>query len=83
MVSPKVISKIIEGPEELLVKVEALINKENKERKKDDRISIRLFPEELQLIQNVSESLGFKNISQFARETIREKVRNTIIPKNN
>lgn len=61
-------------------KLEEVIKKENKDKAKKERISIRVYPSVFKTLDYITEQIGI-NKSDFVRDAIREKIKKTIIPK--
>ncbi len=68
--------------EKILKKLEDLVEKENAKKPKEDKVTIRMLPEEVALYQYYVDSTEYKNISELVRQSVREKIKNLIVPHN-
>ncbi|MBA7515047.1 hypothetical protein ES705_07085 [subsurface metagenome] len=77
-----VVKKIVAIDDEVLEKLEDVLEKENAKKPKGETLTIRMLPEELALYQHYVDLTEYKNISDLVRKTVREKIRKVIIPTN-
>jgi len=74
--------KVIAINNEILKKLEGVLEKENENKPKGEKLSIRILPEEIALYQHYVDLTEYKNISDLVRQSVREKIKKVIIPKN-
>lgn len=77
-----VTEKVIALNDEILEKLEEVLQKENAKKPKGEKLTIRILPEEIALYQHYVELTEYKNISDLVRKAVREKIKNIIIPNN-
>lgn len=82
MVVEKNIKKIIVVDEEILVKLQEVLKKDNAKKPKNEKLTIRILPEELALYQHYVDLTEYKNISDLVRKAVREKINKMYIPTN-
>ncbi|MFX1344143.1 MAG: hypothetical protein ACFFBC_00130 [Promethearchaeota archaeon] len=68
--------------DEVLEKLEEVLEKENAKKPKGETLTIRMLPEELALYQHYVDLTEYKSISDLVRKTVREKIKKVIIPTN-
>ncbi|MFW9939441.1 MAG: hypothetical protein ACFFFT_00275 [Candidatus Thorarchaeota archaeon] len=68
--------------DEVLEKLEEVLEKENAKKPKGETLTIRMLPEELALYQHYVDLTEYKSISDLVRKTVREKIKKVIIPIN-
>lgn len=66
----------------VLDKLQEVLDKENAKTPKKDKLSIRMLPEEISLYQYYVDAVGYKNISDLVRDSVRTRIKKIIIPKN-
>ena len=66
----------------ILKKLQEVVEKENKRKPKEDKVTIRMLPEEVALYQYYVDSTEYKNISDLVRQSVREKIKKLIVPHN-
>ena len=76
------VKKIIVVDDEILVKLQEVLDKENAKKQKDEALRIRVLPEELALYQRYVDLTEYKNISDLVRRAVREKIEKIRIPSN-
>ncbi|MHA1146816.1 MAG: hypothetical protein ACTSR8_01070 [Promethearchaeota archaeon] len=76
------VKKIVAIDETILEKLKEVLDKENAKKPKEDKLTIRMLPEEVALYQYYVDSTEYKNISDLVRKSVREKIETLIIPKN-
>jgi hypothetical protein len=77
-----VVKNIVAIDDEVLEKLEEVLEKENSKKPKGETLTIRILPEELALYQHYVDLTEFKSISDLVRKTVREKIKKVIIPTN-
>jgi len=77
-----VVKKIVAIDDEILEKLEEVLEKENEKKPKGEQLTIRMLPEEIALYQHYVDLTEYKNISDLVRKTVREKIKKVIIPTN-
>lgn len=77
-----VVEKIVALNDEILEKLEEVLEKENAKKPKGEKLTIRILPEEIALYQQYVDLTEYKNISDLVRKTVREKIKNIILPSN-
>jgi Arc/MetJ-type ribon-helix-helix transcriptional regulator len=73
---------IIAMDDEVLNKLRKVLEQENLNKPKGEKLTIRMLPEELALYQHYVHLTEYKNVSDLVRRAVREKIRNIVIPKN-
>ena len=68
--------------EAILNKLQEVVEKENAKKPKEDKVTIRMMPEEVALYQYYVDSTEYKNISDLIRQSVREKIKKLIVPHN-
>ncbi|MHA2180623.1 MAG: hypothetical protein ACXAAH_04275 [Promethearchaeota archaeon] len=74
--------KVIAINDEILEKLEKVLEKENAKKPKGQKLAIRMLPEEIALYQYYVELTEYKNISDLVRQSVREKIKKIFIPNN-
>ena len=77
-----VVEKVVALNEEILEKLEEVLEKENAKKPKGEKLTIRILPEEIALYQQYVDLTEYKNISDLVRKAVREKIKNIILPKS-
>jgi hypothetical protein len=77
-----VLEKVIAINNEILEKLEDVLERENEKKPKNDKLTLRVLSEELALYQHYVDLTEYKNISDLVRKAVREKIKNLIIPQN-
>lgn len=77
-----VVEKVIAINDEILEKLEEVLEKENEKKPKGEKLTIRMLPEEIALYQHYVDLTEYKNISDLVRKAVREKIKNIFIPNN-
>ena len=77
-----VLEKVIAVNDEILEKLEEVLEKENAKKPKGEKLAIRILPEEVALYQQYVELTEYKNISELVRKAVREKIQKIIVPTN-
>ncbi len=77
-----VVEKIVALNDEILEKLEEVLEKENAKKPKGEKLTIRILPEEIALYQQYVDLTEYKNISDLVRKAVREKIKNIILPSN-
>ena len=76
------VKKIVIVDDEILAKLQEVLDKENAKKPKDETLTIRILPEELALYQHYVDLTEYKNISDLVRKAVREKINKMHIPSN-
>ncbi len=76
------VQKVVAINDKVLDKLQEVLEKENEKKPKADKLSIRMLPEEVALYQYYVDSVGYKNISELVRNSVRERIKKIIVPKN-
>jgi len=76
------VENIIAVDDEVLNKLRKVIEQENLNKPKGEKLTIRMFPEEIALYQYYVHLTEYKNVSDLVRKAVREKIRSIVIPKN-
>jgi hypothetical protein len=66
----------------IMKKLQDVVEKENAKKTKEDKVTIRMLPEEVSLYQYYVDSTEYKNISDLVRQSVREKIKKLIVPHN-
>jgi len=74
--------KVVAIDNKILDKLQEVLEKENEKKPKADKLSIRILPEEVALYQYYADSVGYKNISELVRDSVRTRIKKIIVPKN-
>ena len=77
-----VVKNIVAIDDEVLEKLEEVLEKENSKKPKGETLTIGMLPEELALYQHYVDLTEYKSISDLVRKTVREKIKKVIIPTN-
>ena len=77
-----VVKKVIALDDEILAKLEEVLEKENAKKPKGEKLTIRMLPEKIALYQYYVDLTEYKNFSDFVRKAVREKIQSIIIPTN-
>lgn len=77
-----VVKNIVAIDDEVLEKLEEVLEKENAKKPKGETLTIRMLSEELTLYQHYVDLTEYKSISDLVRKTVREKIKKVIIPTN-
>ncbi|MHA1988613.1 MAG: hypothetical protein ACW98D_18425 [Promethearchaeota archaeon] len=77
-----VVEKVITVNDEILEKLEEVLEKENAKKPKGEKLTIRILPEEIALYQHYVDLTEYKNISDLVRKAVREKIEKIRIPSN-
>ena len=77
-----VVQKVVALSEKVLDKLQDVLDKENAKKTKADKLSIRMLPEEVALYQYYADSVGYKNISDLVRDSVRARIKKIVVPKN-
>jgi len=77
-----VVKNIVAIDDEVLEKLEEVLEKENAKNPKGEKLTIRMLPEELTLYQHYVDLTEYKSISDLVRKAVREKIKKVIIPTN-
>ena len=77
-----VVKNVVAIDDEVLEKLEEVLEKENSKKPKGETLTIRMLPEELALYQHYIDLTEYKSISDLVRKTVREKIKKVIIPTN-
>jgi len=74
--------KVVAINDKILDRLQEVLEKENEKKPKADKLSIRMLPEEVALYQYYVDSVGYKNISELVRDSVRDRIKKIIVPKN-
>ncbi|MBA7517387.1 hypothetical protein ES705_09440 [subsurface metagenome] len=77
-----VVKNFVAIDDEVLEKLEEVLEKENAKKPKGEQLTIRMLPEEIALYQHYVDLTEYKSISDLVRKTVREKIKKVIIPTN-
>lgn len=77
-----VVQKIVAIDEDILEKLEEVLEKENAKKPKGEKLTIRILPEEIALYQHYVDLTEFRNISELVRQSVRDKIKTLVIPNN-
>lgn len=77
-----VVKNIVAIDDEVLEKLEEVLEKENSKKPKGETLTIRMLPKQLALYQHYVDLTEYKSISDLVRKTVREKIKKVIIPTN-
>ena len=82
MAVKKNLKKIVVLDEEILAKLQEVLKKDNAKKPKNEKLTIRILPEELALYQHYVDLTEYKTISDLVRKAVREKIKKIYIPTN-
>ena len=82
MAVKKNLKKIVVLDEEILVKLQEVLKKDNAKKPKNEKLTIRILPEELALYQHYVDLTEYKTISDLVRKAVREKIKKINLPNN-
>ena len=73
---------VVAFDEEMLNKLENIIDMENAKKPKNEKLSIRVLPEEIALYEHYVNMTEYKNISDLIRKSVRAQIKKIVIPKS-
>ena len=76
------VENFIAVDDEVLNKLRKVLENENSNKPKGEKLTIRMLPEEIALYQYYVHLTEYKNVSDLVRKSVREKIRSIVIPKN-
>jgi len=82
LLCPMVVKKVVTLDDEILHKLQEVLENENSKKPKGEKLTIRILPEEISLYQLYVDLTEFKNVSELIRKAVREKIKSLIIPNN-